>query len=167
MQAILPQKRQSSRHAPHIMHLPSRRTILRYKLAAWLTPLLFLLIPASIGMGLYTLFVMEGEPARIALGLIMLLCVVTAILGWLSQGARCPRCLVGSFTRKNCSKHGSARTFLGSHRLHMAFSVIFRNFLQCPYCGESIAMKTRAPGSRRRHRRDQAPAPTRSDSRIV
>ena len=132
------------------MHLPSKRTVLRFKLAAWLTPLRFLLIPASAGMGLYTLFVMEGEPARIALGLIVLLCVVAVSLGWLSQGARCPRCLVGTFTRKNCSKHGSAKTLLGSHRLQMAFSVIFRNFLQCPYCGESIALKTRGGRSHRR-----------------
>lgn len=133
------------------MHLPSKRTVLRFKLAAWLTPLLFLLIPASIGMGLYTLFVMEGKPARIALGLIMLLALVTLILGWLSRGTRCPRCLVGTFTRKNCSKHGSARLLLGSHHLHAAFSIIFRNSLHCPYCGEAIALKTRNAGSQRRH----------------
>jgi hypothetical protein len=132
------------------MHLPSKRTVLRFKLAAWLTPLLFFLIPVSAGMGLYTLFVMEGEPARVALGLIVLLCGVAVSHGWLSQGTRCPRCLVGTFTRKNCSKHGSAKTLLGSHRLYIAFSVIFRNFLHCPYCGESIALKTRVARSHRR-----------------
>ena len=134
------------------MHLPSKLAVLRFKLTAWMTPILLLLIPASVGMGLYTLFVMEREPACIALGLIVLLCVTTVILWWLSTNARCPRCLVGSFTRKNCSKHGSAKTLLGSHRLHMASSIIFKNSLQCPYCGESIALKTRSGGShRRRH----------------
>lgn len=134
------------------MHLPSKRAILRFKLIAWLTPLLLLLIPATIGLGLYTLFVMEGEPARIALGLIVLSGVFIVIFGWLSQSTRCPRCLVGMFTRKNCAKHGGAKSFLGSHRLHMAFSVIFRNFLQCPYCGESIALKARRSTSKLRRR---------------
>lgn len=133
-----------------MLHLPSRSAVLRFRLTAvgWL--LLLLLVPGAVAMACFTLFVMKREPAGIALILIGLAVLVFLMYWMLSLRARCPRCLVGSFTRRSCSRHGSARSLLGSHRLKVAVSVIFKNHFQCPYCGEFTAMKPRQPRSSRR-----------------
>jgi hypothetical protein len=45
---------------------------------------------------------------------------------------------------KRCAKHGKARTVLGSHRLRVALSILFRNAFNCPYCMESTAVRVRS-----------------------
>jgi len=132
--------------------LPSRFAVLRYKLSAWGWILLSLLIPCAMAMACYTMFVMERAPAGIALKLIGVAALLFLVHWVLSLRARCPRCLTGSFTRRSCSRHGSARSLLGSHRLRVAVSVVFRNHFQCPYCGELTAMKARTAQSSRRRR---------------
>lgn len=132
--------------------LPSRFAVLRFKLAALGWILLFLLIPSALGMGCYTMFMMDHAPAGIALKLIGLAVLVFLIYWVLSLSTRCPRCLVGSFSRRGCSRHGSSRSLFGSHRLRVAVSVLFRNHLQCPWCGELTAMKARTAHSSRRRR---------------
>ena len=132
--------------------LPSRFAVLRYKLSALGWILLLLLIPAALAASCYTMFVMEREPAGVAIKLIGL-AVLVFLMHWVfSLRTRCPRCLTGLFTRKDCSRHGSSRSLLGSHRLRVAVSVIFRNHFQCPWCGESTAMKARTAQSSRRRR---------------
>lgn len=132
--------------------LPSRFAVLRYKLAALGWILLLLLIPGAVAMACYTMFVMDRGPGVIALKLIGL-ALLAFLLHWLfSLRARCPRCLAGSFSSKACSRHGSSRSLLGSHRLHVAMSVVFRNHFRCPYCGEFTAMKARTASSSRRRR---------------
>lgn len=132
--------------------LPSRFTVMSYKLSALGWVLILLLVPCAVGAGLYTMFVMERAPAAVALKLIGISLLVF-VLHWLfSLRALCPRCLAGSFTRRGCSRHGSSRSLLGSHRLRVAVWVIFRNHFQCPHCGEYTAMKSRSARSSRRRR---------------
>jgi len=132
--------------------LPSRFTVMSYKLSAFGWILMLLVAPCAVGMGLYTMFVMDRAAAALALKLIGLALLVF-VLHWLfSLRARCPRCLAGSFTRRGCSRHGSSRSLLGSHRLRVAAWVIFKNHFQCPYCGEYTAMKARSAKSSRRRR---------------
>jgi hypothetical protein len=130
--------------------LSTRSAVLSYKLSAWGWILLLLLIPCAVVMGCYTMLIMESAAAGIAIKLIGLALLVFLVHWLFSLRARCPRCLTGSFSRKGCSRHGSAKSLLGSHRLHVAVSVVFRNHFQCPYCGEFTAMKSRAAGSSRR-----------------
>lgn len=130
--------------------LPSRFAVLRYKLSALGCILLLIVFPCAVGMGCYTMFVMEAAPASIALKLIGLAAILFLVHWILSLHARCPRCLTGSFTRRSFSRHGSARSLLGSHRLRVAVSVVFRNHFQCPYCGELTATKARQKSTRRR-----------------
>jgi hypothetical protein len=132
--------------------LPSRFAVLRYKLAALGWILLMLLIPGAMAMACYTFFVMDSAPGMIALKLIGLALLVYLMHCLFSLRARCPRCLAGSFSRKGCSRHGSSRSLLGSHRLRVAMSVVFRNHFRCPYCGEFTAMKARTTSSSRRRR---------------
>ena len=132
--------------------LPSRFTVLSYKLSALGWMLLLVLVPCAMVMGLYTMFVMDRAAAALALKFIGLAALVFVFHWLFSRRALCPRCLTGSFTRRTCSRHGSSRSLLGSHRLRVAAWVIFRNHFQCPYCGEYTAMKSRASMSSRRRR---------------
>jgi hypothetical protein len=134
------------------MLLPSRFAVLRYKLAGLGWILLMLLIPCAVGTGFYTMFVMGDASADIALKLIGLTALVFLVHWICALFARCPRCLTGSFSRRGCSRHGSSRSLLGSHRLRVAVSVLFRNHFRCPWCGELTAMKARAGHSSRRRR---------------
>ena len=58
-----------------------------------------------------------------------------------------PLVLTPVLASKDCAKHRRARTFLGSHRLRVALSILFKNTFRCPYCWEKSAMTVR---SRRR-----------------
>jgi hypothetical protein len=135
-----------------MMLLPSRFAVLRYKLAGLGWILLWLLIPCALGVGSYTLLMMDSVVASLALKLIGLAALVFLIHWIFSLRAKCPRCLAGPFRRQGCSRHGSSRSLLGSHRLRVAVSVLFRNHFRCPWCGELTAMKARAGHSSRRRR---------------
>ena len=135
----------------HTMHLPSKRTVLRFKLAALLTPLLLLLIPASIRDGALHLVCHGGGTgahrprADRAVGRVhrhLRLAFPRRPLPTLPGRHLHPEKLLQTRRRK---------LLLGSHRVHMAFSIIFKNLLQCPYCGEFIALKTRSGRTHRRH----------------
>lgn len=132
--------------------LPSRFAVLRYKLAALTWMLLLLVLPGAMVIGGYTILMMDGTYAVVALELIGLALLAFLTHRLCSLRARCPRCLTGSFSNKGCSLHGGAKRLLGSHRLHLALSVVFQNRIQCPYCGEFTAMKARSGGSSRGRR---------------
>jgi hypothetical protein len=103
-------------------------------------------------MAIYTMFVMDRAPAGYALMVIGVALLVFLVYWVCSLCVRCPRCLTGTFSSIGCSRHGGAKSLLGSHRLRVAVSVIFKNHFQCPYCGEHTAMKARSARSTRRHR---------------
>lgn len=132
--------------------LSSRFAVLRYRLAGLGWILLMLLIPCAAGTGVSTVLVMGDASADIALKLIGLTALVFLFHGMFALRAVCPRCLTRSFSSRGCSRHRSSRSLMGSHRLRVACSVLFRNHFQCPWCGELIAMKARTARSSRKRR---------------
>jgi hypothetical protein len=126
------------------MHrLPSQSAVTRFKVASWLMVLLFILLLATPGVLLQSLFTADRSLAFLALGL-MGGTVAVAIIQWaVATRARCPLCHAKSIARNGCSKHRNARPLFGSYRLRVAVSIIFQNKFRCPYCGESTAAKAR------------------------
>jgi hypothetical protein len=49
---------------------------------------------------------------------------------------------------KDCTKHRSAKTLLGSHRLRVAVSLLCTGRFRCPYCGEPTLLEVRYPRRR-------------------
>lgn len=128
-------------------HFRSRSTIVRFKAASLLLCSKCLLAPLASGTFIYAILKDDRMLAFIAIG-IAAAAVLSAILQWiLAARARCPLCLTPVLAPKTCSKHRRARTFLGSHRLRVALSILFKNTFHCPYCSEKSGMKVRG----RRH----------------
>jgi DNA-directed RNA polymerase subunit RPC12/RpoP len=72
--------------------------------------------------------------------------LISYFLEWgLSSRARCPLCMIPPLHPKRCQKNRRAKRLLGSYRLQVATSVLFRDHFHCPYCGEAtkIALKER------------------------
>ena len=70
------------------------------------------------------------------------LTVLTAILQWLiATRTGCPLCMTPVLAKKQCVTHRNARPFLGSSRLKVALTILFKRTFRCPYCGELTAIK--------------------------
>jgi hypothetical protein len=80
------------------------------------------------------------------LGLLALTPVAALIQRVLSDRARCPLCMTPPLVHKTCQRNRHARTFLGSYRLRVALSVLFRKHFTCPYCGEPTKCEVRRRG---------------------
>lgn len=132
------------------MHrLPHEEYLSRYRLAAGLLLLKWMMIPASFGFLGYALFHGQRDAVHLALGLLGLT-VALFIFQWLlAARCRCPLCLGLPLAHKACSKHRNATRLFGSYRLRVAHSIAWKGFFRCPYCGESTAMEVR------QHRRDR------------
>ncbi|MEO5716766.1 MAG: hypothetical protein ABIT37_25025 [Luteolibacter sp.] len=126
------------------MHrLSSRYAVTRFKLAAWVLFFMFLMIPSTFGVLIYSMATVDREFLELALAFIAATAFL-ALLQWcLSFRARCPLCHAKSISHDGCSKHRNARPLFGSYRLRVACTVIFREYFRCPYCGESTAVKAR------------------------
>lgn len=125
----------------------SKSTILRFRFAALLVCLKFLLVPTAVGILMYGLLLGDDKLAVIALAL-GIVTILSVILQWiLATRTRCPLCLTPVLADKECSKHRHARTALGSHRLRVALAILFKDSFECPYCHEKSAMEIR-PGRR-------------------
>jgi hypothetical protein len=131
------------------MHrLPSRYAINRFKAAAWLLAIKWLLVATSMLVIVYAITVFDAGLALMGLGAFVF-CGVIAIMQWLvASRARCPLCLTQPVTVRGCATNRNAKRLLGSFRLRVAVSIIVRNQFRCPYCGELTALEVRT-GSRR------------------
>jgi hypothetical protein len=66
------------------------------------------------------------------------------IIQWgMARRARCPLCMTPVMETKRCSKHRNAKPFLGSYRLRVALSIIFKGSFRCPFCHEPTAIQVR------------------------
>ena len=133
------------------MHrLPSSSSIFRFRcssLLLWLSVLCFLSGLVVMAYGFFHSrndLVVSGSEV-VAAGL------TAYLLEWaLSSRARCPLCMIPPLHPKRCQKNRRARRLLGSYRLQVATSVLFRDHFQCPYCGEAtkIAVRERVVAGR-------------------
>jgi hypothetical protein len=134
---------------PHMHRLPSRYAVNRFKLAAWLLAVKWLLAAVSVLVIGYAMFVFDTMLAIIGIGAFMF-CGVMAIMQWLvAARARCPLCLTQPVTVRGCSTNRNAKRLFGSHRLQVAVSIILRNQFRCPYCGELTTLEVRDGFQRR------------------
>lgn len=121
----------------------SKSTILRFKTASLLLCLRCLLAPLASVTFIYAVLEDDRKLTYISIGM-GVAAILSAILLWiLAVRARCPLCLTPVLASKDCAKHRRARTFMGSHRLRVALSILFKNTFHCPYCSEKSAMKVR------------------------
>lgn len=125
----------------HRFQSPS--TIFRFRCTSWLLCLKYLLVPATVGLLVYSMIQDQPELTFIALGLGGL-AVVVAVFQWM-MGAktRCPLCMTPVMAANGCSKNRNARKFLGSYRARVAIFVVFRGHFRCPYCNEPSALQLR------------------------
>jgi hypothetical protein len=125
----------------NMYYLPNRTVVKRFRFAAFLVLVKWLLITTAFPMFVYALQVERREMSYLAIGL-MALAGLVCISHWLvGARARCPMCLVPSFSHKKMAKSAKAGHFMGSYRFFVALGVIFRGCFHCPYCAENVAVQ--------------------------
>lgn len=126
------------------MHrLSNEGSVFRFRVAAVLLLVKWLLVPASLASLLYTILLDHRELILVSLGVIGLT-VVVAILQWVvSARCRCPLCIGLPLSRTATVKNRNAQRLLGSHRLRVAHSIFLKGYFRCPYCNEPTAMEVR------------------------
>lgn len=126
------------------MHsLPNQSTVRRFRFAAFLLLLKWVFLIVSLAVLGYSMVVERRDLSYVGIGM-MGLTVVVSISHWIvAARARCPLCLVPSFSHQQCSKNRKARHLFGSYRLFVALAVIFRGYFHCPYCGEPTSIEVR------------------------
>ena len=94
----------------------------------------------------------HSHDAKVLVGSQIIGCGLLAyILEWLlSARARCPLCMISPLHPKGCQKNRRVKRLFGSYRLLVATNVLFRDYFQCPYCGEAtkIALRERVQSGR-------------------
>ena len=133
-------------------HLRSNLTVVHFRLAALLLFVICLLAPVALGMLLQSLLTdnfqltLAGSGlAIVSLGLVIPQWAAAARTG-------CPLCWTPVLAPKRCTKHRSAKKFLGSHRLRVALAILFKNEFRCPYCNESTALELHTTNHRATNR---------------
>jgi len=127
------------------MHrFPSKSTIHRFRLVAFLLCFRCLTVPVIVGLLIYSFIHEAHDLTVIALGLGSV-CVLMSLMQWLLAGrTRCPLCMTSVLASNGCAKHRNARTLLGSYRLRVALGILFRGTFHCPYCHEPSIMEVRS-----------------------
>jgi hypothetical protein len=132
--------------AADLMHkMPSTHAIRRIRIAAMLLLAKCLLTPAAAGVLIHSFVVQDPELSFIGLGMLLLTGLVVLLQWLVSTRANCPLCMTPVLANKDCMKHRSAKTLLGSHRLRVAVSLLFTGRFRCPYCGEPTVLVVRYP----------------------
>jgi len=69
---------------------------------------------------------------------------VLIIVQWIvALHAGCPLCRTPVLAPMGCAKHRKAKWLLGSYKLRVALSIMFKERFRCPYCNELSAMEVR------------------------
>lgn len=121
----------------------SRSTIVRFKFASLLLCLKCLMAPTAVAILAYSIVKHDMDLTWVSIG-IGGATVLTLIVQWiLASRTRCPLCLTPVLATKGCSKHRHAKTFLGSYRLRVSLSALFKGWFRCPYCNEPSVLEVR------------------------
>jgi len=119
----------------------SNTSIRRLRLAAVLMCVRCLLSLVSVGVLMWSLISFDFKLATVGIDLVALT-VVVGILQWLpAASTHCPLCRTTVLAGSGCAKHRRVRRILGSHRLPVALSIVFRKSFVCPYCHEQTSLK--------------------------
>lgn len=69
---------------------------------------------------------------------------VLIIAQWIvALHAGCPLCMTPVLAPMGCAKHCKAKRLLGSYKLRVALSIMFKERFRCQYCNELTAMEVR------------------------
>lgn len=133
------------------MHrLRAQSIVYRFRVVAFLLCAKVVIGVVSIGVAIPAYLMNNRELLIYALFGILLAVLMTPLLWLTSPRTNCPLCMTPVLARKECSKHNRAKTVLGSHRICVALSILFKNSFVCPYCLEATAVKARVrPGNPR------------------
>ncbi len=121
----------------------SRSCIHRFKFAAFLLCLKYLLVALAVGILGYSIITDDRDLTLIAIVIGVLAMLVILLQCLIASRTRCPLCLTPVLAGNGCSKHHRARTLLGSHRLPVALAALFKGTFLCPYCHERSALEVR------------------------
>ncbi len=126
------------------MHrLSSRSSVHRFRLAALLWCIRYMLALASVSALLYSFLMNDRELTLIGIGM-GTATLLSILFHWMiSARTRCPLCLTPVLANRKCSKHRNARRLLGSHRLWVSLAILFKGSFRCPYCHEPTAVEAR------------------------
>lgn len=126
------------------MHrLHSKSSIHRLRLTAFLCCLKSVLFPVATGLLAHALWTENPLRVKVAGGLLLFGGLLVIFQWIIVQRTQCPLCMVPVMAKRRCTKHRSAKTFLGSHRLRVALAILFRKSFRCPYCNEPTALEVR------------------------
>jgi hypothetical protein len=126
------------------MHrLPSSSALRRIRLTALLLCIQCFIAPPAAGVLAWALIFDNRTLACIGISVLVLICLMAPFQWLLATRSCCPLCMTPVLSNKSCSKHRSARTFCGSHRLKVALAVLALKRFRCPYCGEHSELKVR------------------------
>lgn len=132
------------------MHrLPDIRTLRRFRVSAVLLLAKWLVVPCAIGILAYGLVWHQTWRIWLGLGLVGLTVVLGIWQRLAAASCRCPLCLGRPLSGSGASRNRKAQRLLGSYRLRVASSIIFRKSFRCPYCGEptAVALRQRRKGN--------------------
>lgn len=136
------------------MHrLHSKGAITRMRFAAFLLCVKCVIFPAAATTLIYALLFQEELLLMIAAGTFLLGGLVVIAQWIISQRTQCPLCMTPVLAKKGCTKHRSARSFLGSHRLRVALAILLKGSFRCPYCNEPTLLEVRDRSQNRSYSR--------------
>lgn len=126
------------------MHrLPSKSSIFRFRISSlllWMSVVSLLAGLVVAGIGLFASDELDVLSGTMIIGG----GIVAYLMEWmLSRRARCPLCMTPPLHPSGCQKNRRAKRLFGSHRLQIATCVLFRDYFQCSYCGESTKVEVR------------------------
>ena len=129
------------------MHrLPSAHIVTKFRIASLLVIVAFLSIPVILWKMLCGFYL--GREWFVWAGVALVICLSCMVTKFLiGSRLRCPLCMMPPLSNRGCARHRNANRLLGSYKLAVAASILFRNRFRCPYCGEPTAMQARNRGS--------------------
>ncbi len=138
-----------------MQHPRSISDVRRLRLASLLLLGNRLLILTAGGLLLVSLFA-NDQHLMIFGAILVATSLVLIIAQWIvASHAGCPLCRTPVLAPMGCVKHRKARRLLGSYKLRVALSIMFKETFRCPYCNEPTAMEVREKLSGPRPRRSE------------
>ncbi len=111
------------------------------------------MFPVAAVILIYALLLQEQLLLMVAAGSFLLGGLVVIVQWIVSQRTQCPLCMTPVLAKKGCTKHRSAKSFLGSHRLQVALAILLKGSFRCPYCNEPTLLEVRDRSQNRSYSR--------------
>lgn len=103
--------------------------------------LLWLLTPAIFGAAGYAYLEKNQISLIILAGTVGLYLLTYLSFTISSSNCQCQLCQAKTMRSLKCTRNKKAKKTLGSYRLNMALSIVFRGHFLCQYCGEPFTLE--------------------------